>query len=261
MAATNASGTRLTSYTAGRYAVPIILLILWEAVYLVVGRPAMASPLQSVSDLVANFGAWLPDIGATLLALLISFVVAALVGVTLGFLIGLSPFWTQVLSPILIVLYSIPKVTLYPVFLLLFGLTLQGRVAFSVLHGVFPILIICMEATRAIPKTYLKVGDSYRMSFLQKARHILVPSIMPQLVVGLRTGFNLCFLGLILAEMFASYQGIGHALMRYVELNRPSAILGLILIIVFMAFFFTFLFLLWQEKNELRIGKTKSEVL
>ena len=249
------------TYKAGRYSIPIVLLILWEIVFLIVGQPAMASPLQSAFTLVASFADWLPAIGTTLLALFISFAIAAFLGTILGFLIGLSSFWTQVLSPILLVLYSIPKIALYPVFLLVFGLTLQGRVAFSVFHGVFPILIICIEATRTIPSTYLKVGDSYQVSFLQKARHILIPSIMPQLVVGLRTGFNLCFLGLILAEMFASYQGIGTRLIQYTSQNNPSAILALILIVVFIALFFTFLFLLWQEKNELKIGKTKSEVL
>ena len=258
MSMMSASRDRKIVHKVGRYSIPIVLLILWESIFLIVGQPAMASPLQSVSNLAASFSDWLPDIGATLLALLISFAIAALFGIILGFFIGLSSFWTQVSSPILLVLYSIPKVTLYPVFLLIFGLTLQGRVAFSVFHGIFPILIICMEATRTIPNIYLKVGDSYQMSFLQKVRHILIPSIMPQLVVGLRTGFNLCFLGLILAEMFASYQGIGTRLIQYTSQNNPSAIFALILIVVFIALFFTFLFLLWQEKNELKIGKTKS---
>lgn len=262
MAATKASGTNINLYTLGRYAVPIILLVLWEVVFLIVGQPAMASPWQTLSYVMSNFGDWLPDIGATLWALVISFAVASLIGVTSGFVIGLSSFWSQALSPILLLLYSVPKVTLYPVFLLLFGLSLQGKVAFSAFHGVFPILIICMEATRSVPNIYLKVGDSYRMSFLQKARHILIPCIMPQLVVGLRTGFNLCFLGLILAEMFASSIGIGNRLMEFVSLNRASGILGLILIVVVVAFFFGFLFLLWQERQELKIGQSNgSEAL
>lgn len=257
MTAASVSGTKQVSYTVGRYSIPIILLILWEIIYLIIGEPAMASPMQSVSQLVTSFGSWLPDIGATLLALFISFAISVVIGVTLGFFIGLSRFWTQVLGPILLVVYSIPKITLYPVFLLIFGLTLEGRVAFSAIHGVFPILLICMEATRAVPDIYLKVGDSYRMSFLQKARHLLIPSIVPQLVVALRIGFNLCFIGLILAEMFASYQGIGRRLINYASLNKPASILGLILIIMFIAFFSTFLFLTWQERTELRIGKTK----
>lgn len=217
----------------------------------------MASPWQSVVNLSENFGNWLQDIGNTLLTLLISFVISALVGSVLGFFIGLSPFWTKTLSPLVLGLYSIPKVTLYPIFLLIFGLTISGRVAFSVFHGIFPIMIICMEATRAVPAIYLKLAKSYQMSFFQKAKNILIPAIMPQLVVGLRMCFSLCFLGLILAEMFASYEGLGHRLVHYMSLNQPSSILALILIIVFIAFFFTFLFLIWQERNERKIGKGK----
>lgn len=243
---------------AGRYLPLIVLLLFWELVYLIVREPAMASPWQSLMDLRLNFSEWLPDLGTTMLALLIAFAICALLGTIMGFFIGLSPFWTQTLSPVLLGLYSIPKVTLYPVFLLVFGLTVEGRIAFSAFHGIFPILIICMEATQMIPKTYLKLAKSYQMSFLNTARHIIIPTIMPQLVASLRMGFSLCFLGLILSEMFASYKGLGYRLTHYMSLDQTSSILAIFLIISFAAFFFTFLFLLWQERMELKIGKTKS---
>jgi ABC-type nitrate/sulfonate/bicarbonate transport system permease component len=244
-------------YTLGRYMVPVLIIILWELIYQILGATAIASPWQSVVNLKENTQSWLGDIGNTLATLLISFVIASISGLILGFFIGLSAFWTKTLSPLLLGLYSIPKVTLYPIFLLIFGLTLEGRVAFSVFHGIFPILIICIEATRTIPDIYLKVAKSYRMTFLQKTRQILIPAITPQLVVGLRMSFSLCFLGLILAEMFASYEGLGARLVHYMSLNQPSSILAIIMIIIFIAFFFTFIFLLWQEKNEQKIGKRK----
>ncbi|MEH7392034.1 ABC transporter permease [Bacillus sp. JJ1474] len=244
-------------YRIGRFMVPVVIILLWQIIYQIIGAPAMASPWQSIADLGKNATIWLGDMGNTLITLLISFLIAAILGVTLGFFIGLSSFWTKTISPLLLGLYSIPKVTLYPIFLLIFGLTIQGRVAFSAFHGIFPIMIICMEATRTVPNIYLKLAKSYRMSFVQKARQILIPAIMPQLVVGLRMSFSLCFLGLILAEMFASYEGLGHRLVHYMSLNEPAKILALILIIIFIAFFFTYLFLLWQEKNELKIGKRK----
>lgn len=242
-------------YKAGRYMVPLIVLLLWQIIYQIIGTPAMASPMQSVTELIANMSNWMEDIGNTLFTLLISFIIASIIGIILGFFIGLSAFWTNTLSPLILGLYAIPKVTLYPIFLLVFGLTIEGRIAFSVFHGIFPIMIICMEATRIIPDIYLKLAKAYRLSFAKKAKQILIPAIMPQLVVGLRMCFSLCFLGLILAEMFAAYEGLGHRLVHYMSLNDPGSILALILIIVFIAFFFTFLSLLWQEKNELKIGK------
>lgn len=242
----------------GRYIPLIVLLLFWELVYIIVREPAMASPWQSLIDLRVNFSNWLSDLGITLLALLIAFAFCALLGTIVGFFIGLSSFWTQTMSPVFLALYSIPKITLYPIFLLVFGLTIQGRIAFSAFHGIFPILIICMEATQMIPKTYLKLARSYQMSFLKVTRHIIIPTIMPQLVAGLRMGFSLCFLGLILSEMFASYKGLGYRLTQYMSLNQTSSILALFLIITFVAFIFTFFFLLWQERIELKIGKTKS---
>ena len=247
-------------YKLGRYMVPVAILLLWQVTYQIIGAPAMASPWQSLTELGANSNNWIGDISTTLVTLLISFLIAAISGTILGFLIGLSSFWTKTLSPLLLGLYSIPKVTLYPIFLLIFGLTISGRMAFSIFHGIFPMMIICMEATRTVPEIYLKLAKSYKMTFLQKARQILIPAIMPQLVVGLRMCFSLCFLGLILAEMFASYEGLGQRLVHYMSLNDPSSILALIIIIIFIAFFFTFIFLLWQEKNELKIGKGKKNL-
>lgn len=244
-----------------RLMVPVAVLVLWQVIFWIVGRPALASPWESVLDLVRNATEWLPDLWASLIALLVAFAISAFFGVTFGFLIGLSTFWSDVFTPIFQALYSIPKITLYPVFLLMFGVTLAGRVAFSVFSGIFPILLICIAATQAVPPVYLKLARAYSLSFPQKAIHILVPAILPHLVVGLRTGFNLCFLGIILAEMFTAFEGLGFRLMRYTLLIRPSSILALILLIVFIAFLATFLFLLWEERMEVKAARAKMEVL
>lgn len=220
----------------------------------------MASPWQSVMDIVKNGSNWFNDIMATLSALLYAFIISAVAGTIIGFFIGLSTFWSKVFNPILVALYSLPKVILYPIFLLIFGLTVDGRIAFAISFGIFPIIITCMDATRLVPNIYLKIAKCYRMSFWQKARHILIPSILPMLVVGLRMGFGLCFLGLILSEMFASYDGLGYRLIQYSHLERNSSVLGLFLIITFIATFITYFFLLWQEKNELKIGKSNSSI-
>ena len=144
--------------------------------------------------------------------------------------------------------------TLYPIFLLVFGLTLQGRIAFAVLHGILPIIIICVEAARTLPEVYGKLARVYRLSLRQRITQIYVPALRPQLVVALRLGFSLCFLGLLLAEMFTSYHGLGSRLLHYTTLQQPEMIIGVILVVVLLALLGTFLFLLWQEKSEERIG-------
>ena len=56
----------------------------------------------------------------------------------------------EVAEPILVALYSIPKITLYPVILLLFGLGISAKIAFGVIHGIIPVAIFTMNAVRNI---------------------------------------------------------------------------------------------------------------
>ena len=56
----------------------------------------------------------------------------------------------EVTEPILTALYSIPKITLYPVILLLFGLGISAKIAFGVIHGIIPVILFTMNAVRNI---------------------------------------------------------------------------------------------------------------
>ena len=67
-------------------------------------------------------------------------------------------------EPILISLYTLPKITLYPVVLLIFGLSLPGRVTFGAMHGVLPVALLTMNAIRNIPPVYLKSARTLHLS-------------------------------------------------------------------------------------------------
>ena len=60
--------------------------------------------------------------------------------------LGLVRFWGNVFEPITLSVYSIPKVTLFPIFLTVFGFGLYSKIAFGMFHGIFPIIIIAMNA-------------------------------------------------------------------------------------------------------------------
>ena len=77
---------------------------------------------------------------------------------------GSSRFWGKVFEPITLSVYSIPKVTLFPIFLTVFGFGLYSKVAFGMFHGIFPIIIIAMNATREVSVVHLKVARSLRLS-------------------------------------------------------------------------------------------------
>ena len=123
-----------------RYLLFVALLIVWQVVSMVVGPDVIPSPIQTISRafvLVQSENFW-KDAANTGKAFGLACAIAIVGGVgSIG--VGFSRFATEVADPIVGTIYSIPKITLYPIILLVFGLTLSAKVAFGVIHGIFPI--------------------------------------------------------------------------------------------------------------------------
>jgi NitT/TauT family transport system permease protein len=221
----------------GRLAVPLILLLLWKLSSMVVGPIALAPPGDSFGALFQGFtdGWILTGLKRTLIELAVAYVLAVIAGVWIGVVLGLNRFWEDVTEPFVLGIYSIPKVTLFPIFLFIFQLGLDSKIAFGWFHGVFPILILTMSSMGTIREEHLKVARSLDLSQWQKFREVIVPSILPGLVIGLRLGFNLTFLGIILGEMFAARAGLGYSLMQYMHSALVERMLAIIVLLIFIA--------------------------
>ena len=205
-----------------------ILLVLvalfagWQLLYHVAGETALTSPAQTFayigelfttkSDRFATH-AW--ETGrAFLMALVLSYAV----GLAVGIWFGAHRLSGAVGEPILVALYSVPKVTLYPVILLVFGLGLSAKVAFGAIHGVVPVAVFAMNAIRHIKPAYLKTAKTMRLSPNQVVFTVIVPATLPEIVTGLRVGFSLTLLGVIIGEMFASKAGLGFMVINAINL-------------------------------------------
>ena len=177
------------------------------------------------------------SLGTTILTLIVSYALALVIGGGVGFLLGLAPFWRAVFQPIVQGIYSIPKVTLFPLFLVFLGLGLTSRIAFAFVHGFFPMVIVLMSATAALRGSdiYLKLGASLQMRFPQIIRIIILPAVLPSFIMAARLAFGLTFMGTILAEMFSSSGGLGTEIMRSMHSVRIDRILGQVVVIAVLA--------------------------
>lgn len=215
----------------------LVLLVLWEILYLAVGDVALRSPLETTRNLGALLAnpSFLPHIRETLLAFAQGFAIAVLVGLLIGVPLGAARFAGEVAEPILVALYSIPKVTLYPVILLIFGIGMPAKVAFGAIHGIVPISIFAMNAVRNINPTHLRTARVLRLSTPQVVFKVLIPAALPEIVTGIRVGFSLALIGTLLGEMFGSQRGLGHLLMQAMSLHNIERILALTLLLVVFA--------------------------
>ena len=229
----------------GIIAVPLLILVLWQFGSMIIGELALPSPFKTFLVLEEGLteDRWLlSDLKATMVELLFGFLLAALIGLAVGFILGMNRFLREVMEPFVLDIYAIPKVTLFPIFLIIFGLGMESKVAFAFFHGVFPIIILTMGAIKDINDVYLRVGRSFRLNPLQVYKEIVFPSILPSLMTGLRLGFNLSFVGVILGEMAASRSGLGYMLMKSEELFYMEKVLSIVVVLTVIAITINYLF-------------------
>ena len=226
----------------------IIMLLAWQALHQLVGATALPGPMPTLAYL-AKFvpserfaeNAW-----ATLVCFFYALVLSFGIGLAIGVWMGIHRLSGAVGEPILISLYTLPKVTLYPVVLLIFGLSLSGRVTFGAMHGVLPVALLTMSAIRNIPPVYLKSARTLHLSGWQTIVTMLFPAALPEIVAGLRIGFTLTLLGVLLAEMFAAKQGLGSLIINAMQLMQAEEMLTVAVVLFAFAALANAL-LLWIE--------------
>ena len=229
----------------GVIAVPVLIVVLWQLSSILFGELILPSPLNTFSVLKGGLieNGWLfSDLKDTMIELLFGYLLAVILGLIIGFILGMHRFSGEILEPFVLNIYAIPKVTLFPIFLFIFGLGMESKIAFGFFHGIFPIIILTMGAIKDIKKVYLKVGRSFRLNPLQVYKEIVFPSILPSLMTGLRLGFNLSFIGVILGEMAASRSGLGYTLMKSEEAFYMEKIISIVVVLALIALAVNYLY-------------------
>jgi NitT/TauT family transport system permease protein len=233
---------------ADRLAILILLLLLWQGLHHVVGATALPAPVPTLSYLVRFIMTprFAENASATATAFVLALILAYGFGLAIGVWMGAHHLSGAVGEPILVALYSLPKITLYPVILLMFGLGLSGKTVFGALHGILPVALLTMAAIRNISPVYLKVARSMKLSRRQTILMVLFPATLPEIVSGLRIGLTVTLLGVLLAEMFASKQGLGFLIMNAMSLLQSEEMLAIAVLLFAFATVANAL-LLWIE--------------
>jgi NitT/TauT family transport system permease protein len=209
------------------------LWLAWMLLFQWAGPEALSPPgatLRRIGEYLGSLQFW-THAAATGVAFFYACVVALVGGLALGFALGANRLAGQVGEPILSSLYSIPKITLYPVILLVFGLGVSAKVAFGALHGIFPVALFTIGALKNTSPVLLKTARVLRLTPAQAARSVLLPAALPEIVTGLRIGFSTTLLGVLIGELFASDQGLGFILIRAMEAHKVLDIMALTLLL------------------------------
>ena len=232
-----------------------VMLLAWQALHQLVGDTALPGPVPTLQYLVrflptARFAenAW-----ATLVSFFYALILSYAVGLSIGIWMGVHRLSGAVGEPILISLYTLPKITLYPVVLLIFGLSTSGRVAFGAMHGVLPVALLTMNAIRNIPLVYLKSARTLRLSKGQTILTVLLPATIPEVISGFRIGFALTLFGVLLAEMFAAKHGLGFLIINAMQLLQAEEMVTVAVVLFVFAIAANALLLVIEHRLHRRV--------
>ncbi|MFJ3889825.1 ABC transporter permease subunit [Streptomyces sp. H23] len=209
------------------------IVALWTVTAALADSTVYPGPGQALDSLWSDIGdpRFMSSVSDSARVLLLSYVAVIVVGSVTGMLLGLSAFWSRAALPLVYALNSVPKIVLYPVFLLFLGIGDLSRGAFAFASGVLPMFLIMGEATAGVNRLHLKMAAGLGMSRWSLLRRIVTPSVLPSLAAGMCLCFGLTLIGLVLAEMFAGSSGLGYELLRNLSLARVENIIGQVILI------------------------------
>ncbi len=207
------------------------LVVLWQVAVRLANDPDfLSTPWQMV---VALWG-FLDDpdvlvaIRTTLWELVVAFVLAVAVGLPIGLAIGLKRFAYGSFYPVVVLLYAIPQATILPLVILVFGIGPEAKIAFGFSHGVFAIIVNVVAGVQGIKPLLVNSARSMGANRRQIVWNVVIPHAVPSFFTGLRLAMTGVLLGVLLAELFVSQEGVGHFTRLFTESFHPQKLFALI---------------------------------
>ena len=222
-----------------RWITIVALVLLWEVCARLFGDPSFVAPPSKV--VVALIPTVFGDpkltsaLGMTFFELVAAFFLSIVVGAVVGVAIGATNLARRSFFPFVLLLYGLPQVALLPLCILMFGLGPPSRIAFGFTHGVLPIIVTTVSGMRAVSPLLLASARSMGASKGQILRHILFPTMLASVFTGLRLAMSLTLLGVILAELYVSSNGIGSFTQIFAETFKPAQLYSLVVVLAVMA--------------------------
>lgn len=192
----------------------LFVLVAWWLLAVCVGSPALPGPVQTVQELGTNAGELLPQTAISLERLLAGLALGALIGAPIGLAAGMMPQVDRFVSPVLYILFPVPKIVFLPVLFVFFGLGGQAKVILIVIAVAFQMMVTMRDAARAVPVGQIEamrsLGGNERLEFF----HVVVPATLPYLFSGLRVSTGTAVAILFIGESMAGSTGLGYYIMH-----------------------------------------------
>jgi NitT/TauT family transport system permease protein len=173
------------------------------------------------------------DLFVTMEETVFGLVIGGAIGIVLAVALASTRLLGAIFVPFLVLLNSLPRVTLVPLFILWFGFTLWSKVVSAIVLVVFVVFFATYDGIKDVDPTLIANVRVLGASRWQVMRHVLVPSALTWIFSSLRTAVGFALIGAVVAEYFGAQAGVGYRI-QYSEaqLNISGVFAGLFILMV-----------------------------
>jgi len=217
------------------FALSVIIIAIWEYSSLSGRLPPYVLPSPSgIVDLFLRYmldGSLITHMLASMWRVLMGFLIAASVALTLGVLISLSKNFEIFTRMILQVLKPIPPIAWIPIAIIWLGIAEPSKIFIIFIGAVFPILLNTVDGIKQIDGRFWEVSRTFEVPYSKFVKKVIIPGALPQILTGLKIGLNNAWICVVASEMIAATKGIGYMLMDGRSLAQPGKVVLAMLIV------------------------------
>lgn len=213
---------------------PLILVGVWE---FAASRnwlppnllPAPSTIAATLADLWGS-GELGDHLIATTTRVAVGFAFGVAAATLLGALCGTIPLARRLLDPSIQGLKSVPSLAWVPLFILWFGIFDTSKVILIAVGVFFPVYLALAAGIPGVDRKLVEVARVYRFSTAALIRRVLLPSVLPTYLIGLRSGLALGWMFVVAAELMGASQGLGYLLVDGQQTGKPAIIIASIIL-------------------------------
>lgn len=207
------------------------LVFAWQLAAMLIRLPMLPTPIEVCRTLLSELGNGLMvHVLASLWRVVAGTLLSVLLAVPAGLAIGASARWNRIFSPVIYLLYPIPKVVFVPIVLLFLGIGDAAKIAIIFLILFFQILILVRDQAASLPPQLLQSLRSLGAGRRALFRFVYLPASLPAILTALRQSVGTAVAVLYIAELFATTRGLGYYIYYQGStlLNFPAMYAGVV---------------------------------
>ncbi|MGI6149210.1 MAG: ABC transporter permease [Limnochordia bacterium] len=197
--------------------------------------------LASQGDLWKHLG-W--TVGETALG----FTAGTFLGIVIAIILWWSDFVSRVLDPYIVVLESIPKVALGPIFVVWLGTTIQAVIAMAISVSVIVTIMMMHTGFKEVDPNKVKLAKSFGATKFQILTKVIIPASVPTMIAALKVSVGLSLVGTIVGEFLASKAGLGYLIIYGGQVFNMSLVMASVLLLAVVSIILYFLVSKLEER-------------